>query len=206
MKTLAALATAALLAVPLAQQNADAPGPMAMQAGQHCPGMAAGSSAAMILEQKDALDLTEDQVRQLQELDNKAAGPHMSAAMAAWQGARDLLDADQPDLEAYEARLREAADHMVQSHTAMAAAGVAAREVLTPEQREVLADLPTQRHGMGMMQGGMMGDGMMGAGTMHGDAVGSGNGCPMMGGTSGTGGMGSMDDATPSIELHGTAG
>ena len=62
MKTLAALATAALLAVPLAQQNTDAPGPMAMQAGQHCPGMTGGSSAAMIQNQKDALDLTEDQV------------------------------------------------------------------------------------------------------------------------------------------------
>lgn len=206
MKTLAALATAALLAVPLAQQDTGTPGHMAVESGQHCPAMTGGSSAAMILKQKDALDLTEDQVRQLQELDHESAGPHMSAAMAAWQGANDLLDADQPDLKAYEARLREAADHMVNNHTAMAAASVAAREILTAEQLQILADLPTHGHAMGMMDGGMMGDGMMGAGTMHGEGAGSGTGCPMMGGTSGPAGMGSMDDVTPTIELQGTAG
>lgn len=83
--------------------------------------------------------------------------------------ASELLDSDSPDLAAYEARLREATDHMVQAYTAMARASVEARQLLTPEQRDRLSVARQMIHQMrpGTMGGGMMGNGMMSRGMVH---------------------------------------
>ena len=78
-----------------------------------------------------------------------------------------------PDLEAYEARLREATSHMVQARVAMARAGVEARQVLTPEQRDRLS---FARQMMREMRPGTMGGGMMGQGMMDGGMMGQGGG------------------------------
>lgn len=145
---------------------------------EHCP-MMGGVSPAMLLGHADALNLSADQVQRLEALRDQAAGPaHMHGAMAAHRQAAELLQAERPDLAAYEAKLREAADHMVQNHTTMARTAVEARAILTPEQRTKLASLDhaAMGHSGGHGQGAMHGAGH--AGMMN---------CPMMGGKSDAG-------------------
>lgn len=82
---------------------------------------------------------------------------HMMQGMQTMRAAQELLNAESPDVDGYEERLREAANHMVLAHTAMARTAAEARELLTPEQRDRL-DLA--RSMMQEMRGGGM-DGMM---------------------------------------------
>lgn len=126
--------------------------------------MGTQASPQMILRMRETLELTDEQVQRIEAIQGemqKAHQPHMHAAMQAMQEAQRLLDPDSPDWDRYEAQLREATDHHVQAHVAMARASVDARNVLTAEQRERLGT------GMKMMQGGMpgmmerMGPGMM---------------------------------------------
>lgn len=122
-----------------------------------------GPGPAMILRMEDALDLTDDQIGRLEEIRQEFSGTqqqHMNAAMSAHQNARQALEGEDPDFEAYQEALQEASTHMVQAHVAMARAAVQARQVLTAEQRQRL------QQGMGMMQG-MMGDPGAGSGMMR---------------------------------------
>lgn len=132
--------------------------------GRGMMGMA--GAPGMILRLQQSLELTENQVTQLEALRDSAQSRmrgHMMQGMQAVQSASDLLNPGTTDLEAYEARLRGASNHMVLAHTAMARAAVEARNVLTPEQRERLA---IARSMMWEMQGGVMGSGMMNRGSM----------------------------------------
>lgn len=205
MKAFLIATTALLVSMPAVAQQHDHAAqheghaqPMGMMAEQ-CP-MMGGASPAMILGHGDELDLSPDQVRQLEALRERSDGAaHMRGAMASHGQAAELLRADRPDLAAYEARLREAADHMVQAQTSMARTAVEARAILTPEQRAVLADMS-----QGAMQHGAMGNhGAMGHGAGHGPGAMAGEGhaghagmmmhCPMMMG--GAPGQGVGDDA-----------
>lgn len=135
-------------------------------------GMAGGP--AMILRLEESLELTDDQVERLEAIRESARSgmrQHMMQGMQSMQAAQELLAGDSPDLDAYEERLREAANHMVLAHTAMAGATVEARGLLTPEQRERLA---LARRMMQEMRGGMMQGSMM-PGMLQGhDPAGSG--------------------------------
>lgn len=127
--------------------------PMMQQGTQQCMAMMGGPSPAMLLQHRDVLGLSADQVRRLEAIQDRAqtARPGMKPAMQAHMAAAELLESDAPDLKAYEARLREAADHMVRAHAAMARLNVEARGVLTAPQR---AKLPALRSSMmGMMRG-----------------------------------------------------
>jgi Spy/CpxP family protein refolding chaperone len=181
MKAVLMAAVALLVGMPaLAQQHnhpvqrgdhAQRPGMM-----EHCP-MMGGVSPAMLLGHADALKFSADQVQRLEALRDQSAGPaHMEGAMAAHRQAAELLRAEQPDLAAYEAKLREAADHMVQNHISMARTSVAARAVLTPEQRAGFASLDHAAMGH---------SGGHGHGAMHGERHAGMMSCPMMGGKSG---------------------
>lgn len=142
-------------------------------------GMAAGPG--MILRLQESLELTEDQVTQLEALRDSAAQQmrqHMMQGMQTMRAASELLDPASTDLEGYEAQLREASNHMVLAHTAMARAGVEARELLTAEQRE---RLELARSMMMEMRQGEMPQGMMEDGGMQGDMQGG----MMRGGTDG---------------------
>jgi Spy/CpxP family protein refolding chaperone len=186
MKVLA-MATAALLAsMPLTAQQHDhqrhstQPQHQMGMAGAHCMKMMGGAPPAMLLQHRDELGLTSDQVQRLEALlrDARGAG-HMSGAMAAHRQAAELLQSERPDLAAYEAKLREASEHMVQAHTSMARTVVQARAVLTPEQREQAAALDHGAMAHGQGHGMMRGEGHMGMmGMMS---------CPMMGATHGAG-------------------
>jgi Spy/CpxP family protein refolding chaperone len=197
MKALLIATAALLVSMPALAQQHNHPGQhegheqrMGMMA-EHCP-MMGGAHPTMILRHAEHLGLSQDQVRRIEAIRDRAeVATHMQGAMAAHRQAAELLQAEQPDLAAYEARLRQAADHMVQAHTSMARTAVEARAILTPEQRASLAG----------MAHGAMGHGAMGHGSGHGSgAMGEGHagmmmGCPMMGGqqTRTDGGAGQHD-------------
>lgn len=131
-------------------------------------GMAAGPG--MILQLRVSLELTENQIAQLEAMHDSTGQQmrqHMMQGMEAMRAAAELLDPESTDLEGYEARLREASSHMVLAHAAVARAAVQARGLLTVDQRERLA---LARSMMKEMQG-RMGGGMMQGGMMHGDTV-----------------------------------
>lgn len=95
----------------------------------------------MILQLREPLGLTQAQVTQIEAIRDRVQGEHqahMQAAMRAMQEADGLLEASDPDVSRYEAKLKEAADSHVQAQLTMARAWVEAREVLTPEQRSDL--------------------------------------------------------------------
>ena len=112
---------------------------------------------AALLRAADALALSPEQREHLHALTERTEGEarqHMSAAMAAHQEARSALGGERPDVEAYAAALRDAVDHMVHGHAAMARASVEAVALLTPAQREELSEAMQFMRGM---SGGMMG-------------------------------------------------
>jgi Spy/CpxP family protein refolding chaperone len=142
---------------------------------EHCKEMMGGLPPAMVLQHREQLGLTPDQVRRIEAIQARTGGGHMQAVMAAHREAAEILQADRPDFSAYEAKLREATGHMVQAHVEMARATVETRTILTAEQR---ARLERMDH-RGMM-GGMMGHGRHGEGHEgHGAMMGM-MGCPMM--------------------------
>lgn len=129
-----------------------------------------GPGPQMILRMEESLGLTDEQVTRLEEIRDEFSGAqrqHMTAAMSAHQEARQAVQGDAPDFDAYEEALGHASEHMVQGHLAMARAAAESRDVLTEEQRTRLQE------GMGMMQG-MMGGSGMGDGMMQGRGQGRG--------------------------------
>jgi Spy/CpxP family protein refolding chaperone len=145
MRRTTLLAAAALLAaMPAAGQEGQHAMPMMQDPMHACMAMMGGPPPAMLLHHREALGLTDDQVSRLEALgtqEGQPAMPHMQPAMQAHHAAAELLKADAPDFAAYEAKLREAADHMVLGHVAMARTAVAARQILTAEQRTKLETL-----------------------------------------------------------------
>lgn len=145
-------------------------GMQGMHAGMQCA-MMGGAGPAAILEHGEHLGLTADQVSRLEALRDRAsmtARPHMEQAMAAHRQAAAAISADRPDLAAYEAALRAAADHAIQGHTAMAGIAVAARATLTADQRQQLKTMMAEMGegaGMSCMMDMM---GMMGGHDQHG--------------------------------------
>lgn len=184
-KILATLAAVALAAAPAVAQGhhgarADSsrgigmmqgqPGMMQMMHGQGGMMMGMAMGPGMVLRLQESLDLTDSQVAELETMLDSAPSStmrqHMTQGMQVMHAASEVLTSDSPDLDAYEARLREAKEHMVLAHTAMARAGVEARQLLTPDQRERLSLARQMMHEMqpGMMGGGMMSRGMMNQG------------------------------------------
>ena len=153
MRVWIGLLTVSLVGAPVAAQD---PGmPMQQEAMQRCMAMMGGPPPQMLLHLQDSLSLSADQVSRLEALHGQAqekAMPHMEPAMKAHMEAAAVLETDSPDFAAYEAKLREAADHMILAHTEMARTSVAARQVLTAEQRSRLEALMPAM--MQMMRGG----------------------------------------------------
>ena len=175
---------ALLLTVPAAAQQAGHGThqmPMPQADMQHCMAMMGGPHPQMLLHHGADLGLTAGQVTRLEALRDQAqqaAMPRMQATMQAHMAAAELLKGDTPDFQGYEAKLREAADQMVQMHVGMARIAVQAGGVLTSEQRARLNELG----GGAAMMGGQ--HGMMGADSMGMAGGGMGGmmmGCMMMG-------------------------
>jgi uncharacterized membrane protein len=115
----------------------------------------------MLLHAGDVLGLSADQRHRLEQTADRSQEEHqrhMQAAMEAHRRAAAALESERPDLDAYETAFREAANHMALAHVAMTRAAVEARAVLTPEQRQKLADAMALTRAMKEA----MGEGMMG--------------------------------------------
>ncbi|HSK18909.1 MAG TPA: periplasmic heavy metal sensor [Longimicrobiales bacterium] len=172
MKAWIGVLTVSLVGAPAAAQ--DPAMPMQQEAMQRCIAMMGGPPPQMLLHLQDSLALSADQVSRLEALHDQAqerAMPHMEPAMKAHMEAAAVLEADAPDFAAYEAKLREAADHMILAHTEMARASVAARQALSAEQRSRLeALMPAMMqmmHGGDRPMGAAAGAHQMGAGPGH---------------------------------------
>jgi len=134
-----------------------------MDSGMMGPGMMGAMHAGpgTILQSAEELALTDGQVERLEALQERTREEHqghMQAMRGAHEAASAALEGDAPDLDAYATALNEAADLMVTAHVAMTRSALEARDVLTPEQRETLAGIMGDMHGMhgGMMSGGTM--------------------------------------------------
>jgi Spy/CpxP family protein refolding chaperone len=95
----------------------------------------------MLLRMADALELTPDQLSSLEAIRDENRDlhhGHMRDAREARARAAEILAADDPDLAAYEAALREASEHDVQGDLVRARAHLAASRVLTPVQLQAL--------------------------------------------------------------------
>ena len=137
-------------------QPAQAPGHQGMQHGQPAagPGMAgmmAGMdhtrTAHMLAEHGDemGLALTEAQKTQMMELATSAKAScetHLKAAHTEHAAAQAALQGG--DLDAYEDKLEDAAEHVIQAHVPVIRSGIEAKALLTDEQR---AKLPAKAHG-----------------------------------------------------------
>jgi|GEM_PF-1872633 len=112
--------------------------------------------ASISLSLRESLDLTAEQVTRLMALQASSQAEmsnHMAAHMQGMQSAAAIGESAAPDLTAYEASLRAAANHLVLAHLAMARADADARGVLTPMQRDRLV---LARRVMKEMHAGMM--------------------------------------------------
>lgn len=109
-----------------------------------------GPGAAAMLDMRDALDLSDEQVSRLETIRAELAAtvqPLMTAMMSSHAAAAEALTGDEPDFDAYQRGLQAAANIMVSAHVAMARSQAEARDVLTSEQLESLRD-----RGSNMMQ------------------------------------------------------
>ena len=127
-----------------------------MQHGAAAP--AAGSmggmehpvTPAMLIDHAQDLGLTSEQqakVTQLAQTSQASCEQHMQAAEASHKAAAAVLDGAHPDVAAYQSKLREVADHIIEAHVAVVKAGLEASAVLTPAQREKLAATARSMHG-----------------------------------------------------------
>lgn len=140
----AALIPFATLTVALQAAAQQHPMPAQAPAMQQCMDMMGGPPAALLLEHREALSLSADQVSRLEAISDRTqaiGAEHMQPVRAAHMRAVELLRADSPDFDEYEDALEEAAEHMVEAHVAVVRASVEARQVLTAEQRATLQTL-----------------------------------------------------------------
>ncbi len=177
MRVLTTMMLAGLLAAPVGAQR-----PMGMQSGPMTMHgmmgmMTMHAGPGMVLALAEPLGLSDAQLERIQDVHQEtqqAAWRHMRQAMEVMQDAADLVRGETPDLDAYEARLRDAAEHGVLGHMARARAMVRVYDILIAGQQEkletaagMMVHMMQNRPAMvpGMMMPGMM-EGMMTHGMM----------------------------------------
>jgi len=142
--------------------------------------MSLGPSPSMILGQKKVLDLSDEQVRKLQDLQAGASNAREADAAelrSLSKRLREVVDQSegQPDLNRYESLLREKADREIGARLRNARLRQSVLAVLTEAQRAKLRTGMQVMHAMmKSMQRGMTQRGMTQSGGMHGTGVRSG--------------------------------
>ncbi len=149
-----------------------------MSAGPGMMGMMTGRalSAAMILEQKVALGLTEVQVQQLEGIGKEfaeARAGHIGRMAPLGAEVNEALEGDRPDFSEYESTLEKMAEEHVRMQVETARLSHGALQVLDPEQRSNL------RYGTRLMRQ-MMGGGMTVAGMANASGPVGAAGCSIM--------------------------
>jgi Spy/CpxP family protein refolding chaperone len=163
-----------LAATPCAAQHQPPRGGQPMQMPMMMQMPMTGMSPGMLLRMREHLGLTDEQVRRLEAVQGRAQAAHrqhMPAAMAPMHEAMGILQGERPDFAQYEAKLRQAAEHLVAAHVAMARAMVEARAVLTAEQQGRLRGGMSMMHEMMREHMQQMMGGMMGAGAARADSA-----------------------------------
>ncbi len=126
------------------------------------PGMM-GPGAAVLLSQKDALQLTDAQVERLTEISQTASateGRHLDEIRRLDEEIQEVLDDADPDLDHLETLFEQRAAAQVQVRMAQVRATREARSLLTDEQRSNLRYGSRLMHGMmRQMMDRMSGDG-----------------------------------------------
>jgi hypothetical protein len=127
-----------------------APAGQAMGGMQHAAGAAAEHgmegmehpvTPTMLLHHAQEIGLTAEQQEKVSELartSQASCEQHLEAAAGSHKAAAALLGQDSPDVAAYQARLRETLDHILQGHVAVIKAGIEAKALLAPDQRDKL--------------------------------------------------------------------
>ncbi len=136
---------------------------------------AMGRGPAMLLAQKDALGLSDEQIERIKAVQDQLAETHkshMSEMRPIHQGLMEAQQADDPDTGQIESLLGQMAQGHVQLHMEMFRLAGEALDVLTPEQREnARYGMKMMRHMMGRMSGcgmGMMSGDMRPGAPQHG--------------------------------------
>lgn len=159
---------------------------MGMQAGPGAGGCGLGLCMGVGPEVMKDLNLTQDQVAQLQQLRDKCIADTANTRQQmqdAHAALRDLMLAQNPDKDAIKRQLATIDAIQAELRNSCIDCMFAAREILTPEQREkARTALMNAKGPMGMGMGcGMMGKGCgMGPGMGKGPGAGVGT-CPMGG-------------------------
>lgn len=128
--------------------------------------MMAQPGPGMLLKLQNTLELTEEQVEELEAMHaeaREAMEMHREAAQEARARAHEAMMADSPDLDAFQSALEEAAQHNVQAMVAMARVHAQAGQVLNEDQRSALETLQAamqEMHEGREMKGPGMGEGM----------------------------------------------
>jgi len=108
---------------------------------------------------KDQLNLSEDQVAELEGLNDRileAIRRQMELAEGARSRAAEVLNSNPTGFDEYSEALRAAADHMTEAHIAMVQSGFEAQNLLTPEQRAAVSESHTDGETPGIMGGRMI--------------------------------------------------
>ena len=122
---------------------------------------AMGRGPAMLLAQKDALGLSEEQIARIEAIQEQLAETHrshMSEMRPLHQELMDAQQADDPDAGRIESLLEDVAQRHVRIHMEMFRLGGEALDVLTPQQRaNAHYGMKMMRHMMGRTGGRGMG-------------------------------------------------
>ena len=106
--------------------------------GAELPGMWAFAPQVLI-QRKDLLDLTEQQLSRLEQLGEDVKGAHeqaMQQAQASHDALREAWQADQPDADVVRRYAQQAMEARQAAHLAMVGSAAQAKALLTPEQRD----------------------------------------------------------------------
>jgi hypothetical protein len=134
-------------------------------------GLWAQPGPEFLLGQKDALNLSDQQVERLEQLRNElseARANHIDRVRVLRQRVEEALSGEQPDLDLYQSALQSLADEYVAMQVETARDSQKALAVLNDTQRSYVRFAVQAMHQMGddmwlygqMMQGGMMQGGM----------------------------------------------
>ncbi|HUU67909.1 MAG TPA: Spy/CpxP family protein refolding chaperone [Planctomycetota bacterium] len=122
------------------------------------------SPAAWILSAQDQLNLTDNQVKQLTELDTQYRLKQIDRKAAIEKKVIQLRQASRDDTMSKD-QMKALIDDIAKGYSDMAMAWIdakdQAKQVLTPEQRDTLKNMRFDMGGMGAMRGPMMRQRMM---------------------------------------------
>jgi len=148
LKTLmvSTLAMAMAVTVPLSAQqhqhgkegNNDQAGMLMPEMGMMAMHQMSQPQPMMLLDVADQLELSAEQIKELQALQEGAKSAHQGHMQAAMEAHQHALEEGREDRQAYASAIGEAGSHMAMAHVAMTNAALDAKALLSVEQQSRL--------------------------------------------------------------------